>query len=64
MLKQSRGRLDVLDAYLALPLEILRFLWARKLWWMVPVVICLLIIGVLTLLAVSSPVAPFIYPLF
>jgi Family of unknown function (DUF5989) len=64
MMKPNQNRVDVVDAYLGVPIEILRFLWARKLWWLVPVVICLLVIGGLLLLAASSPVAPFIYPLF
>ena len=62
MIKQNR--FAVVDAYLAVPTEIIRFLWARRLWWLVPVVICLVIIGALTLLAATGPVAPFIYPLF
>jgi hypothetical protein len=64
MLKQKQSRFDVLDAYLVVPVEIARFLWARTLWWMIPVVLCLLIVGLLTVLAASSPIAPFIYPLF
>ena len=35
----------------------------NKKWWLVPVVIVLLAIGVLVLLG-SSAVAPFIYPVF
>ena len=35
----------------------------NKKWWLVPVVIVLLAIGVLVLIG-SSAVAPFIYPLF
>jgi hypothetical protein len=62
--KQNQNRVDIVDAYLTVPIEIVRFLWARKLWWLVPVAICLLIIGGMLLLAASSPVAPFIYPLF
>lgn len=41
-----------------------RFLWARKLWWMVPMVIVFLLFGVLVFMAQSSAVAPFIYVLF
>ena len=44
--------------YLAIPLELLQFFWARKLWWLVPVVIALLLVGALAVLATSSPVAP------
>jgi hypothetical protein len=43
--------------------ELLRFLWARKLWWLIPMIIALLVFGILMLLASSSILAPFIYPL-
>jgi hypothetical protein len=41
-----------------------KFLWARKLWWMVPMVAVFLLFGVLVFMAQSSAVAPFIYVLF
>ena len=44
--------------------ELFSFLWARRLWWMIPMVAVLLLLGVLMLLTQSSAIAPFIYPLF
>lgn len=44
--------------------EILAFLWKRKLWWLIPMVVVLLIVGVLLIFATASGVAPFIYTLF
>ena len=44
--------------------ELLGFLWAAKLWWMMPMVVILLALAGLLLLAQSSAVAPFIYTLF
>lgn len=44
--------------------ELLAFLWAEKMWWMVPMVVVLLLLGILIIFAQSSPVAPFIYTLF
>ena len=44
--------------------EVLQFLWARKLWWMTPMVTVLLLFGLLLIFASSSGVAPFIYTLF
>jgi hypothetical protein len=44
--------------------EILQFLWARKLWWLIPMVTVLLLFGLLLVFASSSGVAPFIYTLF
>ena len=44
--------------------ELLGFLWARKLWWLIPMVSVLLVLGVLLVFAQSSAIAPFIYTLF
>lgn len=44
--------------------ELLRFLWTEKLWWLVPMVVVLLLVGGLLVFAQSSAVAPFIYTLF
>jgi hypothetical protein len=42
----------------------LRFLWARKLYWIVPMALTLLVLVLLVALTESSSVAPFIYTLF
>ena len=44
--------------------EVLRFLWARKMWWLIPMVSVLLLMGLLLIFASASGVAPFIYSLF
>ena len=44
--------------------ELMGFLWERKLWWLMPMVLTLLLFGMLILFAESSAVAPFIYTLF
>ena len=44
--------------------ELLGFLWARKLWWLIPMVSVLLALGLLLVFAQSSAIAPFIYTLF
>ncbi len=44
--------------------EVLTFLWRRKLWWLMPMVLLLLVFGVLLLLAQTTGIAPFIYTLF
>jgi len=44
--------------------ELMQFLWQRKLWWMIPFVVTLLIVGVLLLVGQTTGVAPFIYTLF
>ena len=44
--------------------ELLSFLWQRKLWWMIPMVVVLALFGLLMIFTGSSAVAPFIYTLF
>ncbi len=44
--------------------ELLAFLWKRKLYWMLPMVITLLVFALLIMLGGSSPLSPFIYTLF
>ena len=44
--------------------ELLQFLWARKLWWLIPMVLVLLVFGGLMVTAQSSALGPFIYTLF
>jgi hypothetical protein len=40
-----------------------RFVWARKVWWMVPLLVVLLLVIALVVLG-ETPLAPFIYTLF
>ena len=44
--------------------ELFEFLWARKLWWIVPFVMTLLLVAVLLLVGEATGIAPFIYTLF
>ncbi len=44
--------------------ELLSFLWARKLWWLIPMITVLLLFGLLLIFASASGLAPFIYTLF
>ena len=43
--------------------EFLEFLVESKKWWLIPIVVVLLLVGLLVFLS-SSVAAPFIYPLF
>ncbi len=43
--------------------EILMFLWSRKFYWMIPMIVVLLLFGALVLFS-GSAAAPFIYTLF
>jgi Family of unknown function (DUF5989) len=44
--------------------ELLYFLWKRKLWWMIPMILVLLAFGLLMIFAQGTGIAPFIYTLF
>ncbi len=44
--------------------EIVTFLWRRKLWWLIPMVLVLLVFGLLLVFATVTGVGPFIYTLF
>jgi len=44
--------------------EFLLFLRQEKKWWLVPLVLLLLALGLLLVFSASSPLAPLLYPLF
>jgi hypothetical protein len=56
-LQTSRGRRA------SLPRELWAMLRDNKKWWLTPIVVMMLLLGLISLLA-SSAVAPFIYTLF
>ncbi len=58
MLDKTKSRAGIIS-------ELFKFLKKRKLWWLMPMITMLLIVGALLILAtVSSTFAPFIYTLF
>lgn len=44
--------------------EFFTFLWERRLWWLIPMLLVFLLVAVLILFIGSSPLAPIVYPLF
>lgn len=44
--------------------EIFEFLGHERLWWLIPPVIILLLLGILFVASHGTIIAPFIYPLF
>lgn len=44
--------------------ELLEFFWERKLWWMIPMVLVLMVFGLLIVFTQGTAVAPFVYTLF
>ena len=43
--------------------DVFSFLWQQKLWWLIPLAVLILLMGVLFAVAQVSSVAPFMYPL-
>lgn len=56
-LRSARRRLGIAG-------ELLAFFAANKRWWMLPMIIVILLLGVFIVLAQTSAIAPFIYTLF
>ncbi|MBN1502065.1 hypothetical protein JW930_00850 [Candidatus Woesearchaeota archaeon] len=48
----------------SLLLELWEFLKIRKVWWLTPIIIMLVLVGILIIVGSSSSVSPFIYALF
>lgn len=44
--------------------EFYLFVKQEKKWWLIPLLTVLLLVGALIVFAGSSPLAPFLYPLF
>ena len=44
--------------------ELFGFLWKRKLYWLVPMIIMLVLVGALIILGSNPATSPFIYSLF
>lgn len=44
--------------------ELWAFMWERKKWWLLPVILVMLLAGSLLILAQGSALAPFIYTIF
>jgi len=44
--------------------ELFQFLWSRRLWWLIPFVATLLVVGLVVLVGQATGVAPLIYTLF
>lgn len=57
LISRARNRAGVIG-------EVIGFLWKRKLWWVIPMVVVLILFSVMLVLAQGSPLAPFIYTLF
>ena len=59
--EKKRGGLLVRSGILG---ELISFLWKRKLWWLIPMILMLVLFAVLLVFAQGSAIAPFLYTLF
>jgi hypothetical protein len=44
--------------------DLCSFFWQRKLWWLIPMLLVLVIMGVLVVFVNTSATVPFVYVLF
>lgn len=44
--------------------ELFAFLWEQRLWWMIPFVAVLVLLGIAVVTTQASPIAPFMYAIF
>ena len=56
IIKSARNRAGVVG-------ELFGFLWRRKLWWITPMALVLILFGVVIIFAQSTPLGAFIYSL-
>lgn len=61
--KRRGMALSVVREVLATMGQVARMVWSRRMWWAIPSLVTLLLVGGLVLLS-ASPAAPFFYPLF
>ncbi len=57
LLKKTRARVSILG-------ELWAYMKARKKWWLGPIFLVLILLGLLIVLTQGSALAPFIYTLF
>jgi len=57
ILKSIKTRIKIIG-------NILKFLWHRKLWWLIPFVVVLMLFAILIIFAQITGLGPFIYTLF
>ncbi len=61
--RRRPGRLAPLADNAGVLADMARLVWAKKLWWMVPLLLALLLLAALLLLE-ATPVGPLLYPVF
>ena len=54
---------DLPNAQQSIVKEFWYLLWTNKKWWLLPIIIVIILLAIVVIVG-SSPLAPFIYPLF
>ncbi len=62
--KKKNGGLNDFFARMGILGELLSFLWKRKLYWLIPMFLTLMVFAVLIVIGSSGPGGVFIYTLF
>lgn len=63
-MKRIRRFFQNLFARLGIARHLLSFFWHRKVWWMTPLILVILLFGILVIFGQSSAISAFIYTLF
>jgi len=56
--------LRIMGQRLVIAGDLLAFLWSAKMWWMIPIVAVLLLLGLIIVFGSTTGVGPFVYTLF
>lgn len=62
--RKQPGRFSGVKARLGIVGELFAFLWAAKMWWLIPMIIALMAFALLIVLGSASGGGPLIYTLF
>ncbi|MAU11041.1 MAG: hypothetical protein CL607_14565 [Anaerolineaceae bacterium] len=62
--KKNSGALQDIFLRMGVLGELLSFLWKRKLYWLIPMILVLLIFAVIIIIGSTGPGGAFIYTLF
>jgi membrane glycosyltransferase len=62
--QKKAGTLAGLRTRLGILGELFAFLWAAKMWWLIPMVVALIVFALVIVLGSSSGVGPLIYTLW
>jgi len=48
---------------LSVSADLINLVWSHKLWWMVPLLLAMVVLGALVVLE-ATPIGPLLYPIF